>query len=418
MTVKASEIKVFGTIGSPASKFDKGDYIDVAAFSAALTKAEASEDDTIEVHIKSDGGRVDSGNAFINAMQASKKEVVAIIHAAYSMGYFMCLGAKRIKVYRNGMAMLHSVQGSVSGNPEEMRAQADVLDKLNSTIAPLLAARTGLTEEEVTEKYLGKEVYLTAQELLDAKLVDEIIDADATEMPVVTAEMNSESFVAALQKVNTTAAEENFITRIVDRLSFVIGKKPAPVVATVKLSNDDEWRINCQISYLRDLVQSSELLIENSSSDELIATAKEIVTFASAKIISLVTTLYSEEAAEAITASLDTKLSVITAKVKAKQAEGLSELLNDEVKNKVTDVTAKLTTAQSTITAKETEIATLKAKLANKPVEDKRAKGTGAENGETNNAFAEKVKGFAHNEFADKVLAGIGKNPNPNPNNN
>lgn len=419
MAKVASEIKVFGTIGSPANKFDKGDYIDVAQFSADLTKAEASTDDTIEVHIKSDGGRVDSGNAFINAMQASKKEVVAIIHAAYSMGYFMCLGAKKIKVYRNGMAMLHSVQGSVSGSPDEMRAQAEVLDKFNSTIAPLLAARTGLTEEEVTAKYLGKEVYLTAQELLDQKLVDEIIDADATEMPVVTAEMDSTQFISALHNVTADAGEEKFISKISARiLQFINGEKKQ-VVAAVKLSSDEEWRLNCQISSLRDLCNYAEAIVECSSNPQLISTAKEIVTFSSKKIIELVTVLYSEEAEEVITASLNDKVSIITAKVKAKQVDGLKEFLAEDItaqmsdlNTQVTAATSKLQIATASITAKDTEITTLKAKLAGKPVDVPKVKGTGAENGETNNAFAEKVNGYAHNQHADKVLASVGKNTN------
>lgn len=408
MSIQASLIKVFGSIGSPSSRFDKGDYIDVAQFNEAFTKAEASADETIEIHIKSDGGRVDSGNAFIVAMQASKKEVVAVILAAYSMGYFMCLGAKKIKAYRNSMIMLHSVQGSVSGSPQEMRDQADVLDKFNATISPLLAARTGLTEEEATAKYLGKEVYLTAQEALALGLIDEIIDVDAEDIPVVTASMSSEQVHAAFRKVTADTNEESFIDRIAARISHVFGTKQAPVVAVFKLSSDEEWRISCLISSLRDVCDYAECLGENSSNADVTAMSKELVSFSSKSIIQLVTMLYGEEETEMSSASAKKKISEVTAKVKAKQVEGLQDLLSEEITAKVSDFTAKLNNATASITVKDAEIATLQAKLSGKPVNVPIIKGSGSENGKVNDGFKAATAGLAHNVAADSLLGQYG----------
>ena len=224
----AAEVKVYAYIGQKKNNYDTAPYISGQEFATALEAAAATDAPEVTVSINSGGGSVTHGYMCISAMQKSAKPVTAVIDGyAASMGYYMCLGAGKILASKNSIIMLHSVQGAAAGSPEDLIAEAEALKTFNATIATLLAARTGLTEEEVTAQYLGKEVYLTAQQALEPKLIHGITDYTSANVPDVTASMTyaeaNERFTAMLQ----TTTETGFIEKVAAAVKKLFNK-PEP----------------------------------------------------------------------------------------------------------------------------------------------------------------------------------------------
>ena len=71
------------------------------------------------------------------------------------------------------MFMVHNVQGAASGDADEIRAYADIIQKFNDSIVARISAKTGKSVEEIAAM-LDEETWLTAQEALDMGLITSI----------------------------------------------------------------------------------------------------------------------------------------------------------------------------------------------------------------------------------------------------
>lgn len=363
-----AEVKVYTFIGKKRNNYDTTEYISGQQFCDALTKAEASSDTDIKVSVNSGGGSVTDGYAMIAGMQKCTKPVTAVIDGyAASMGYFVCLGAKRIEAAGNSILMLHSVQGSAQGSPDDLIAEAEVLKKFNATVATLLAARTGLSEAEVTEKYLGKEAWFTASEALDLKLIDAITEYNAENIPAVTAGMSYEEATQRFAAMHSAKTEENFITKAVAAIKAKFGlteKEPKAMLSEV------EENSLCNILWdVRMAADDADCALGSTSSPEVKALLEEIMKTNSAFVIKITTLVYGEELTEP--ASVEAKAkeylakankALPTAEITAKAIEAATQFVATELKAK-TDLLAE---AADKITALESENKTLKAAPAEK----------------------------------------------------
>lgn len=424
--MNAAEVKIYGFIGTASNRFDTNTYINAAEFSEMFTAAVNAEGDEIHLRVHSYGGSIGDGNAIQTMIANCKKTVVGYIDGiAASMGYGILLSCNKIVAASNAMILAHNASGAIEGTPEEIAAYANFLVKARNTVAEKIAAKLGITAEEATTKYLLADNWFSAEEALAVGLIDEIDNVEAENVPTNLSTMSYMEAVNAFNKKAGAVNEETFLVRLEKRITeFMTGKKTTAKNA-VELSDNEEWYLSYLITGARTLVDDAETLAKNSSNPELIAKAKAIVSTCSKYVIELTTTLYQEEIPDATSASAVEKINAVMAKVQTKKIGEMKTFLANDIttelgvmQGKVTEATNALNTAKNTITAKDTEIATLQAKLAGKPVDDKRPKGTGAEGGVTVNAFADKVKGFAHNQAADKALGGLGKIVTKNPNNN
>ena len=69
--------------------------------------------------------------------------------------------------------MIHNASTIVWGNKEDMRKTADVLGKIDETIASVYAEKTGADAGDIAA-LMAAETWLTAQESLDGKWIDAI----------------------------------------------------------------------------------------------------------------------------------------------------------------------------------------------------------------------------------------------------
>lgn len=180
-----AEILVYGYIGS--------DEVNANDFTSELKKLE-STCTLINLRINSGGGSIFEGLAIFNAIKNSPCEVHAYIDGlAASMASVIILACDKIFMSKHAMLMTHRPSGAVMGNPDQLRAHADMLDQLEQTVTGIYAERTGLSIEDVKKKYLGAaDNWLNASQALTAKIIDGIYDGPAKKDITVPVAMRNE----------------------------------------------------------------------------------------------------------------------------------------------------------------------------------------------------------------------------------
>lgn len=168
------------------SYIDKGIIIPESRFRAMLDEALKSE--PLTVYVNSPGGSVFSAGEMVNAVREWKAEnrqpVTVILGAltASAASAFSIMVADTIKAHANTKMMFHGAWTMSIGGKEMHQDTADLLDKINGDIKARLVSKYGMDPELVSEWFKeGREGWLSAQELVDAKLASEII-ADASDV--------------------------------------------------------------------------------------------------------------------------------------------------------------------------------------------------------------------------------------------
>lgn len=132
--------------------------------------------DKLDVEISSPGGDVFAAVAMYNGLRASGKEITTKVMgvAASAASLLFMAGDKRV-MPKNTHLMVHNPWSFAAGNAAELRDTADFLDKIGTTVRGTYAARSGMTEEAVTE-LLSKDTWLTADEALANGMATEVIE--------------------------------------------------------------------------------------------------------------------------------------------------------------------------------------------------------------------------------------------------
>lgn len=130
--------------------------------------------DTITVRINSPGGSVFDGTAIYNTLKRHQaRKIVEIEGVAASAASFIAMAGDEIHMAENAFMMIHQAQGFAMGPESEMRKMADVLDKMDETIAKIYANRSG-RKPDTMMRMMVDETWFTAEEAVDAKLADNI----------------------------------------------------------------------------------------------------------------------------------------------------------------------------------------------------------------------------------------------------
>lgn len=360
-----AEVKIYAFIGKKKNSYDSSEYISGNEFTDAFEKAASDESaENVKVSINSGGGGVTDGYKMLVTMQKSPKPVHAVIDGyAASMGYYVGLGAGKLTAAGNSIIMLHSVQGGAMGSPDDLRAEADVLDKFNASIATLLAKRTGLTEQECIEKYLGKELWLTAAEALEIKLIDGIEDYNAENIPAVSAGMSLEEATEKYAAHNRQSAEHSMLDRVAAfvKEKFGLKEQPAPVAM---LSEQEEQALSYVLYGVKCAADDAYSYHKNVAMPKVKELLNRIADANAAFVVELVGTLYGPEETE----EYEAKAAAIVAKVNtAKTGEvetKATELAKQFVAEEMRKNAESLKAASAEIEKLTTELTELKAQPA------------------------------------------------------
>ena len=134
---------------------------------------------TINLRVNSPGGSVFAARAMEQALRAHKGKVVVHIDGlAASAATFVSMAGDEIVMSKGAMFMIHKAWTCMWGNAEDLRKEADLMDKIDGTLAETYADKTGKDIAAITE-WMAAETWFTAQEALDAGFATSIAEAEA-----------------------------------------------------------------------------------------------------------------------------------------------------------------------------------------------------------------------------------------------
>ena len=109
------------------------------------------EGDELVLHVNSCGGDVYSGISIANMLrELNQKGVVttAVVEGlAASIASVVVCACKKIKMYESSFVMLHNCWSVVQGNSDQLRKEADVMDKINQAIKSFYHGHFNLSDE-------------------------------------------------------------------------------------------------------------------------------------------------------------------------------------------------------------------------------------------------------------------------------
>ena len=163
---KQTEVMIFDEIG----------LWGVTAKDFATALKEIPEDHAITVRINSPGGSVFDGYAIFNALKARSAQITTKIEGlAASMASVIALAGSKVTAAANSIVMIHNPWSGVSGDSDDLRKMADLLDKLTGQLVGIYAAKTGLPEADVRAA-MDAETWFTGAEAKEWGLVDDLTD--------------------------------------------------------------------------------------------------------------------------------------------------------------------------------------------------------------------------------------------------
>ena len=179
--------------------------------------------DTLNIYINSPGGSVFQGQAIYSIIKRHKAKInVYVDGVAASIASVIAMSGDAIFMPRNSMMMIHNPWTCAWGNANELRKQADDLDKIRESLIEAYLSKAGdkLSRETLIE-IMDNETWLTAQECYDYGLCDELIEEKE-----IAASINTELFA----KYKNTPNE---------LLNKTI-KQKEPIKNTEKIEKDEE----------------------------------------------------------------------------------------------------------------------------------------------------------------------------------
>jgi ATP-dependent Clp endopeptidase proteolytic subunit ClpP len=130
----------------------------------------------VHLRINSVGGSVVEGAAIYNALRRHKGGLVVHIDAlAASMASVIAMAGDETLIADNALVMIHNPWGMTMGDADELRKEADILDKLKATLVNAYVRKTGMEAEQVAQM-MDDETWLDATEAVALGFADAIED--------------------------------------------------------------------------------------------------------------------------------------------------------------------------------------------------------------------------------------------------
>jgi ATP-dependent Clp protease protease subunit len=154
------------------------------AFIRALLAIDAK---TIHLRINSPGGDVFAARVIEQAIRETKARVIAHIDGyAASAASYVALAADEVVIAAGGFLMIHKAWSIGWGNSDDLRQLADLLAKVDLSLADTYVKETGQARDQVLE-WMAAETWFNADEALrygfaDRLAVDAVKDTAAFDL--------------------------------------------------------------------------------------------------------------------------------------------------------------------------------------------------------------------------------------------
>lgn len=153
------------------------DLFDIEATSPKMVDDKITEydGDDLEVIINSGGGSVFDGSEIYTMLRSySGKVTTKVVGLAASAASVIAMAGNKTLMSPTAQMMIHNVSAIGAGDYRDMEHTADILKNANKTIANSYMLKSGMGEKELLDM-MDDETWLTPQQALDYKLIDEVM---------------------------------------------------------------------------------------------------------------------------------------------------------------------------------------------------------------------------------------------------
>lgn len=185
---KEANINIYGDICSWAWE----ELGEMSAVNLSKKLDELGEVSKINVYINSYGGEVAEGLAIYNALKRHKAKVVTYCDGfACSIASVIFMAGDERIMNASSLLMIHNAWTKAIGNAEQLRKEADDLEKITQASVIAYKAHSTLSEEEI-KSLMDKETWILPEEAFEY------------------------GFATSIEKVESTAANQNAKMHVLD----------------------------------------------------------------------------------------------------------------------------------------------------------------------------------------------------------
>ena len=146
-----------------------------------LDEINALDVPVLHLRINSPGGDVFDARAIQTGLKQHSAKVIAHIDGiAASAATYIAMGADQIEMSDGAFFMIHNAWTLMFGNANELREQADILDKIDQSILKDYQKKTGASAEAIKD-WMDNETWFTAEEALEHGFIDTIYEGEDVE---------------------------------------------------------------------------------------------------------------------------------------------------------------------------------------------------------------------------------------------
>lgn len=166
------DLYIYGDVTSNDWKYNDSD---VSSYDIKELLENFKDVKVINVHINSCGGDVYEGIAIYNLLKNHNAKVKVYIDGiAASIASAVAMAGDEIIMSESSMMMIHNCYCWAQGNSQELRKQADDMDKVMQAVISCYMSKINITEEKLKEM-LAEETYLSAEECLKIGFATSIV---------------------------------------------------------------------------------------------------------------------------------------------------------------------------------------------------------------------------------------------------
>ena len=241
------------------------------------------EVEQIDLRISSPGGSIIEGNVIFNAIKRHPANVTVYIDGmAASMASVIAMAGDEVLMADNALLMIHNPWTVAIGDSEELRKEADLMDKMKSAIINAYSRSNYSTEE--LEELMNATTWFTADEAMEAGFIDGTVEglkaaASVTELSAIAAQAGATLPVEKIVS-SIVAKHEAKVAKLEDELFEVSEQVEHGETQIVELQNSlKEYKSEIQdmeISHSEDMEEAAIALKEATdikSSDVALAAA-------------------------------------------------------------------------------------------------------------------------------------------------
>lgn len=161
----------------------------------------------VAIRINSPGGSVFGAVAMCQAMREHDGAITVHVDGyAASAASVIAVAAPKVIMAPGSFMMIHQAWTIMAGNSDDLLAGAELLDKIDGTIAESYAVKSGGDVAQFRD-LMAKETWFTAAEAVEMGLADTVAD----DKPKAVAKWDMSAFTAAPPEPNTVETTENTV---------------------------------------------------------------------------------------------------------------------------------------------------------------------------------------------------------------